>query len=150
MKNKLLCTGLLLLIFLACGCTKENTDKKVENTPTQSNKIINNIKVIINEKEYTLNLDNNETSKSFLNILPKEFKMNELNGNEKYYYFDKALPSNPSKVKYINKGDVMLYGDNCLVIFYKSFETEFSYTKIGSIENLPNLGKENINVKFVI
>ncbi len=42
----------------------------------------------------------------------------------------------------------MLFGDNCLVIFYKSFETEYSYTKIGHIENLPDLGKDSITIKL--
>ena len=42
----------------------------------------------------------------------------------------------------------MLYGDNCLVIFYKSFDTSYSYTKIGHINNLPDLGNDNVLVKF--
>ncbi len=42
----------------------------------------------------------------------------------------------------------MLYGNNCLVIFYKSFKTSDSYTKIGHIENLSDLGNRNITVEF--
>ena len=42
----------------------------------------------------------------------------------------------------------MLYGDNCLVILYKSFNTNYSYTKIGHIDNLPDLGSNDITVKF--
>jgi hypothetical protein len=44
----------------------------------------------------------------------------------------------------------MLYGNDCLVIFYKSFNTTYSYTKIGHIDDLPNLGNGSINVKFEI
>ena len=76
--------------------------------------------------------------------------MEELNGNEKYIYLDETYPTNPYNPKHINKGDVMLYGDNCLVIFYKSFDTSYSYTKIGHIDNLEELGNESINVKFNI
>jgi hypothetical protein len=36
----------------------------------------------------------------------------------------------------------MLFGDNCLVIFYVSFDTGYSYLKIGHIDNLPELGDE--------
>ena len=42
----------------------------------------------------------------------------------------------------------MLYGNNCLVIFYKSFDTSYSYTKIGHIDNLEDLGTGNIIVKL--
>ena len=76
--------------------------------------------------------------------------MEELNGNEKYIYLDETYPTNSYNPKHINKGDVMLYGDNCLVIFYKSFDTSYSYTKIGHIDNLEELGNESINVKFNI
>ena len=95
-----------------------------------------------------INLEDNETVKAFINILPKEFNMSELNGNEKYIYLDSSLPVNDSNLKKVNAGDVMLYGDNCLVIFYKSFNTSYSYTKIGHIDNLPDLGNGSITVKI--
>ena len=80
--------------------------------------------------------------------IPKEFTMNELNGNEKYVYLDDDLPTNKINPKHINKGDVMLYQNNCLVIFYKSFDTSYSYTKIGYIENLNDLGSNSVKVIF--
>ena len=106
------------------------------------------MKAIINEKEYIINLENNETTKSLVNYLPQELTMNELNGNEKYVYLDKSFPMNELNIKHINAGDVMLYGNNCLVIFYKNFDTSYSYTKIGHIDNLSNLGNGDIIVKF--
>ncbi|MBP5684146.1 MAG: hypothetical protein J6X02_02690 [Bacilli bacterium] len=110
--------------------------------------IVNKINVTINGTKYEANLENNETVKEFIKLLPNEFNMNELNGNEKYIYLDNNLPSNPVNVKHINKGDIMLYGDNCLVIFYKSFDTSYFYTKIGHIANLPDLDKDSILVKI--
>ncbi len=112
------------------------------------NEEVKNIKAFINGKEYIINLEDNETVKSFINMLPVEFNMSELNGNEKYVYIPSSLPTNSSNPKHINSGDVMLYGDNCLVIFYKTFDTSYSYSKIGHINNLPDLGKESINVKI--
>ena len=106
------------------------------------------MKVIINEKEYVLNLETNETAHSFVNLLPQELTMSELNGNEKYVYLNDFLPVEAYKPKQVNKGDVMLFGDDCLVVFYKSFNTSYSYTKIGHIDNLPNLGNDNITIKF--
>jgi len=107
-----------------------------------------NIKVLINNKEYSLILEDNNTVKSFLNQLPSEFSMHELNGNEKYVYMDFNLPTNDYKPGNIEKGDVMLFGDNCLVIFYKSFNTTYSYTKIGHIADLTDLDNSDISVKF--
>ncbi|MBR1416467.1 MAG: hypothetical protein IJ572_01450 [Bacilli bacterium] len=108
-----------------------------------------NIRVIINDNSYDFIMENNETSKEFLKLLPKEFDMNELNNNEKYIYLDNTLKTNPIKINHINAGDVMIYQNDCLVIFYKSFDTSYSYTKIGHINNLPDLGNKNILVKFI-
>ncbi|MBP5684610.1 MAG: hypothetical protein J6X02_05085 [Bacilli bacterium] len=107
------------------------------------------MKVIINDQEYSVNLENNETVNSLIKLLPMELKMSELNGNEKYYYLDSSLPTNSYNPKRINKGDIMLYGDNCIVIFYKDFDTSYSYTKIGHIDNLEDLDNSNIIVKFI-
>ena len=121
-----------------------------ENTKDTNEKESNmeNIKVNINGKIYNANFEDNETVKEFLKILPQEFTMNELNGNEKYIYMDTTLPTNAINPKHINKGDIMLYGNNCLVIFYKSFNTSYSYTKIGHIDNLDELDSNNVVVKF--
>lgn len=107
------------------------------------------MKIIINNKEYNVQLDNNNTVDELIEYLPMEHTMKELNGNEKYVYLNYTLPSEPVKVKQINKGDIMLYGNNCLVIFYKSFNTEYSYTKIGHITDLIDLDSEDIEVKFI-
>ena len=102
--------------------------------------------LIIGSDTYEVILEDNETVKELLNMLPIEMEMQELNGNEKYYYLDKALKTNKSVPSEISKGDIYLYGDNCLVLFYQSFTTSFSYTKIGHVNNLKDLGKENIKV----
>ena len=145
MQSKIKKILLVLIVILITGCS----NNKVELPKEDNNLGVNNqVKVLIDKKEYTINLEDNETAKEFVNILPLELNMNELNGNEKYIYLDTTLPTNSSNPKKINVGDVMLYGDNCLVIFYKSFDTSYSYTKIGHIDNLPNLGNDSISVKF--
>ena len=148
MKNKFIVYLLLVLsIFIISGCELNNNKNNNENNNT--NEVKNTMKAIINEQEYTINLEDNETVTSLLNKLPLEVQMTELNGNEKYVYLDYDLPTNSSSQKRIYSGDVMLYGNNCLVIFYKSFNTSYSYTKIGHIDKLPNLGSGSINVKFI-
>ena len=108
------------------------------------------ITVTINNKDYYLHLENNKTTEEFIKLLPSTFNMSELNGNEKYIYLDTTLPTNAQVPTEIIKGDVMLYGNNCLVVLYKSFKTDYSYTKIGHIDNLPDLDNSNINISFKV
>ena len=137
MKTKTLYVLLIIVSLFIVGCKKDNI-KEVKSS----------VKIVIDGKEFIIDLEDNETVKSFINMLPLELNMKELNGNEKYVYLDNSLPTNSYNPKHIEKGDVMLYGNNCLVIFYKSFDTSYSYTKIGHIDNLENLDNENINVKI--
>ena len=125
------------------------SDNYIENNIESENKLIYELKVIINGKTYNAKIEENETAQSFANMLPAEYNMSELNGNEKYIYLDNKLPTNSYNPKHIEKGDIMLYGNNCLVVFYKSFDTSYSYTKIGHIEDLSDLGNNNITIKFM-
>ena len=104
------------------------------------------------DKTFQVTLEENETVEEFKKLLPAKLDMKELNGNEKYHYLDKSLPSAPAKVGNITQGDVMLYEDNCIVIFYKSFSTSYSYTKIGHINDTADLeqalGEGSVNVGF--
>ena len=113
-----------------------------------SNKETSKMKVTIDGKEYTLNLENNDAAKKLVQLAPLEVTMEELNGNEKYIYLSSNFPVDSYKPGNIKQGDVMLFDTSCLVIFYKTFDTPYSYTKIGHIDNLPNLGSSNVSVKF--
>ncbi len=138
--------GILLIVIVLTGCANKGEIQKDNSDVEVSSKV----KAIIDEKEYIINLEDNETAKGFARMLPLELNMSELNGNEKYVYLDKSLATNSLKPKRINAGDIMLYGDDCLVIFYKSFDTSYSYTKIGHIDNIPDLGSDSITIKFEV
>ena len=155
MKKKIIYISLIIIsLFSFTGCNSKKdvnnnqNNTKIEKKDNNPNEVTSSVQAIINGKEYIIVLEDNETVKKFVSLLPLELTMNELNGNEKYTYLDTSFPSNASNPKRINAGDVMLYGDNCLVIFYKSFDTSYRYTKIGHIDNLPNLENNNITVKF--
>lgn len=135
----------IVSLFIITGCTNKSIQN---NTNKESEEKMSIIKVIINNQTYDLKLEKNSTVEEFIKLIPQELSMKELNGNEKYVYIDYSLTANSYYPKHIEKGDVMLYGNNCLVIFYKSFDTSYNYTKIGHIDNLPDLGNENITVKF--
>ena len=149
MKKKIIIIGSLVIILMVIGILFLLPKKdKITDEAIKESDMVDKINVTINGIKYEANLENNVTVKNFLNLLPSEFNMSELNGNEKYIYLDNTLPSNPVGVKHINKGDIMLYGSNCLVIFYKSFDTSYSYTKIGHIDNLSDLGNDSVLVKI--
>jgi len=138
---------LLLVIILMTGCNKQ-TQIKDEVNKSNNIEVNSSMKIEINDQEYEIDLEQNKTVAELIKLLPLELTMNELNGNEKYIFMDKSLPTDEFYPKKINKGDFYLYEGNCLVIFYESFDTTFSYTKIGHINNLPDLGNGSITVKL--
>ena len=111
------------------------------------------MQVIINNKIFEVHLEDNMTAKTFIEILPQKLQMIELNGNEKYCYLEKSLPQDATCPKIINEGDIMLWGDKCIVLFYKKFKTRYIYTKIGKIIDTGTLkkclGQTNVEVNFV-
>lgn len=102
----------------------------------------------------TIDLADTNTAAAFAEMLPLKVEMSELNGNEKYVYLDEPLPMNATNPGTIEAGDVMLYGDDCLVVFYKSHPTMYSYTRIGKIADASGLadavGSGAINASFTV
>lgn len=142
---------MFVTLFSITGCNnstkiEENNEENIESEEVENMETIN---VMINGETYVANLENNETVAEFLKMLPQTLNMSELNGNEKYYYLDTTLPTNSTNPEPIESGDIMLYGNNCLVIFYESFRTSYSYTKIGHIENMPHLDDNSITIQFI-
>ncbi len=50
-------------------------------------------------------------------------------------YLDTDLATNAGRPSGIKTGDIMLYGNSCLVLFYESFSTSYGYTSIGHIDD---------------
>ena len=101
---------------------------------------------------FTATLESNATATAFKALCPTTLSMTELNGNEKYHYLDTTLPTDASCPGTIQAGDIMLYGNNCIVVFYQTFATTYNYTKIGHINDVTGLtealGAGNVSVTF--
>ena len=89
----------------------------------------------IGNSTFTATLADNATAQAFAAMLPMSLSMSELNNNEKYVYLDQSLPVQASSPGTIQTGDIMLYGSSCVVLFYKTFSTSYSYTRIGRVDN---------------
>lgn len=124
------------------------------NDDNLKKEVIKSINMQIGNKNFMIKLFNNNAAQNLITQLPLTLDMKELNGNEKYSYLTKKLPTDSQNISEIKAGDLMLFGSDCLVLFYKNFHTSYSYTKIGYIENIAELtsalGNENIKVKLNI
>lgn len=109
-----------------------------DTTITGDNAAIS-VKITLGGKSYTATLCGTDAAKEFAKMLPLTLDMNELNGNEKYCYLDLSLPTDSSCPRNINAGDIMLYVSGCLVLFYESFTTSYSYTPIGGMADSAGL-----------
>ena len=123
-----------------------------ENTSDMDKESERKILIRVGEQEFTAVFYNNDSTKSVFDMLPFTLNMADMNSNEKFYNFDNSLPTNSNRVGKINNGDLMLYGSDCLVLFYESFSTMYSYTPLGYIENPDGLkealGEGNVTVTF--
>lgn len=120
--------------------------------PVQKPEVSDKMNIMIGTTVFTATLEHNATADAFRAMLPMTVNMGEHNGNEKYYYLPGTLPVSSTNPGRVSNGDIMLYGSNCLVLFYETFSTSYSYTRIGRVDNPGGLqaalGSGNITVKF--
>lgn len=110
------------------------------------------LNISVGRKTFTASLAENSTAEAFKNLLPMTLQMSELNGNEKYHYLSSSLPTNTVRPGTIHAGDLMLYGSSCVVLFYETFSSGYSYSRIGSVDNPEGLaqalGSGDVSVSF--
>ena len=134
---------------------KDGTIPGVENNSSNnSNPTGSKMKIKIGSQTFTATLYDNATANAFKSMLPMTVSMVELNGNEKYIDLSSDLPTNASNPRTIQTGDLILYGSNTLVLFYKTFSTSYSYTRLGRIDEVTGLadavGSGNVTVTLVL
>ena len=129
----------------------ENTNIINEEVDTMNNEEIK-INLIVNNKTFTATLENNETTRALTSMFPMTLNMSDLHSNEKYNYLNSSLTTNSSIPRMINAGDIKLYGNNCLVVFYDDFKNSYSYTNLGKVDNVDDfiaeLGSGSVNIRF--
>lgn len=126
----------------------DGSDDDPENPPVSTSKM----KITIGTTEFTATLADNLTAKAFQNRLPLTLTMSDYGSNEKVTSIE-SLPTNQSNPGTIQVGDIMLWGSASLVLFYDSFYTSYSYSRIGKIDNTAALrellnNRNSIIIKF--
>ncbi|MBR1808140.1 MAG: hypothetical protein IJ776_01975 [Paludibacteraceae bacterium] len=110
------------------------------------------ITITVNGTTFDAVLADSETGRAFAELLPLTITMNELNGNEKYHYLDGSLPTDSYQPGTIEAGDILLYSSSCVVLFYETFSSGYSYTRIGKLTSVDGLktalGMGNVSVTF--
>lgn len=147
---------LALIIFTKIALPSDISTPRREpsNTSdnTEKNEMIDMITIRVNDRGYKVSMDSNEAAQEFAQSTPFELPMTELNGNEKYYTGSDKLKADPSVPDRINIGDLMLYGDDTIVLFYDEFKTEYSYTRLGWVRNIDDLpevlGSGDVTITF--
>lgn len=145
---------MLISMLMLPSCSKDDSVAGVEppaavepSAPTSTP-----IRVTIGDTTFTATLSSGATVTAFKAFLPLTLTMSDFNSNEKVASLPRSLTTAASNPGTIHTGDIMLYGSSSLVVFYETFSTSYSYTRIGRIDNSAGLkaalGAGNVTLKF--
>lgn len=106
----------------------------------------------VGERRFAITLADTEAARAFAAMLPLTIDMADLNSNEKHADLPRALPTNATRPGTIRSGDLMLYGSRTLVLFYFTFDSSYSYTSLGRVDDPSGLaqalGPDGVRVAF--
>lgn len=150
--KQLLFMAFFAVSHISCASCSKNTSPADNNSNNNTNPAGSKMKIKIGNNTFNATLHDNAAATAFKSLLPLTVNMIELNSNEKYFDLPRSLPTSPSNPGTIQNGDLMLYGSSTLVLFYKTFSTSYSYTKLGRIDDVTGLvaalGSGNVSVAY--
>ncbi|MBE6989530.1 MAG: hypothetical protein E7426_02125 [Ruminococcaceae bacterium] len=96
-------------------------------------------KIRINEREFPFLWEENYTVEKLLMRPTLSFTLQELNGCLKYIMLQPPLPYQPQIADDIRSGDLVLYGNSWLVLFYNPLVAPMNVTRLGRLEDTAGL-----------
>ncbi len=131
----------LCLLLMLSGCAFAASAPKEER-----------MWMTVGEQRFAITLEDSETARALARLLPLTLNMIELNANEKYASLSQRLPVRAVRPGTIRNGDLMLYGTDTLVIFYRTFESTYAYTRLGRVDSpdqlVEALGRDDVSIRF--
>ncbi|WP_271194689.1 cyclophilin-like fold protein [Pseudomonas turukhanskensis] len=128
---------------LAAATTSDAPSTGMENTTMW---------MTVGQQRFAITLEDNPTTRELTARLPLTLDMSDLNDNEKHVTLQRPLPTQTYRPGTIHKGDFLLYGADSLVVFYKTFNSSYTYTRLGRIDNPAGLsqalGRDDVRVTF--
>ncbi|WP_082548692.1 cyclophilin-like fold protein [Variovorax sp. Root473] len=95
----------------------------------------------VGERRFAITLADTEAARAFAAMLPLSIDMPDLHNNEKHAALPRSLPTSEIRPGTIRSGDLMLYGPRTLVVFYKTFESPYAYTRLGRVDDAAGLAE---------
>lgn len=106
----------------------------------------------VGERRFAVTLADTSAARALAALLPLTLDLEELNGNEKKQELSQALPVAASRPGRIYDGDILLWGSRTLVVFYQTFDSPYSYTRLGRVDDPAGLtqalGQGDVRVSF--
>ena len=95
--------------------------------------------LLIGDKKFPFILEDNKAANKLKEKLSIKIKMNGSISHEKYYKFSDSFETNIYSPRTIEVGDILLYKDDHLVLFYETFSSTYSYTRLGKVSSTDGL-----------
>ncbi|WP_414660147.1 cyclophilin-like fold protein [Horticoccus sp. 23ND18S-11] len=110
------------------------------------------MKITIGKRVFTATLQDNAAAVAFKAMLPLSLTMHDVNRNEKAFDLPSDLPTADANPRTIRTGDLMLWNSRTVVLFYQSFATSYSDTRLGQMDDASGLaavlGAGSVKVAF--
>ena len=157
-RMKLLAVWLMLAAGLfsviAGDAAGKAPDGNADESVTSATKapVSQQMKITVGSRVFVATLDTNAAAAAFKALLPLALNMHDVNRNEKAFDLSSDLPTIDVNPRTIRTGDLMIWNSRTVVVFYKSFSTSYSYTRLGQIVDpvglAEALGAGNVTVSF--
>lgn len=134
-------------VFLVKNAVDNDQEKLLEEAIKEIGELPN-INVSIGGESYTAITQVSYASQNFISNIPVSIEMKDEGSNKKQGCTYFKFSGDTVRAKEVKRGDILLYGDSCIVIATADFKGGSKYKKIGHINNMGDLPSGTQTVSF--